>query len=452
MSPMPRRLPLSLLLAAGAPLAAVEHSADSFGDQPVAIGAGARALGMGGAFSAIADDATASTWNPAGLTQCEQPELAASFGWWQTSVTIDERESEQSLRPEHVSILLPFFAGGAMQVVGLAWQRQYDFTRSLSWQRSDYTGAFPFELATSDQRDFEREGGFSSLGLSYAIEPRPGLSIGLTLNAWADDWTGASSYEERSNWRSETIFIVFGTPDPPSITDDEVESTTTVQQGLSAVLGVHWQALPSVGIALVVKPGYHLDLETESSRHRYTDDGFGGITDERSSTTTEATLHHPPSATLGLAWRHDDLDTLSFDATWTRWSDYYRDDASGRFSPVNVLIPPEDFSDLWTLRLGYEHVAILDRIILVPRCGALAEWLPAASTVPSISASDQVEATSDLWLGLTAGLSLVQRRIIWDAAVQLRRGNDVGAWQYAPPDRTADVTFITARLGLTIPF
>ena len=40
------------------------------------VGAGARANGMGGAFTAIADDATAASWNPAGLAQLRQPEIS----------------------------------------------------------------------------------------------------------------------------------------------------------------------------------------------------------------------------------------------------------------------------------------------------------------------------------------------------------------------------------------
>lgn len=43
------------------------------------IGVGARALGMGGAFVALADDATASYWNPAGLVQLKQKEVAAMY-------------------------------------------------------------------------------------------------------------------------------------------------------------------------------------------------------------------------------------------------------------------------------------------------------------------------------------------------------------------------------------
>jgi hypothetical protein len=41
----------------------------------LATGFGARALGMGGAFVSIADDASAVYWNPAGLTQLEQSQV-----------------------------------------------------------------------------------------------------------------------------------------------------------------------------------------------------------------------------------------------------------------------------------------------------------------------------------------------------------------------------------------
>ena len=55
-------LPGAVCALAAQHAAALDLVDSTFGDQPVAIGAGARALGMGGAFSAVADDATASTW------------------------------------------------------------------------------------------------------------------------------------------------------------------------------------------------------------------------------------------------------------------------------------------------------------------------------------------------------------------------------------------------------
>jgi hypothetical protein len=46
------------------------------------IGVGSRANAMGGAFSAIANDATALYWNPAGLSQCVHPVVTFNHSDW----------------------------------------------------------------------------------------------------------------------------------------------------------------------------------------------------------------------------------------------------------------------------------------------------------------------------------------------------------------------------------
>lgn len=51
-------------------------AADKYAAEFMKIGVGARALGMGGAFVALANDATAAYWNPAGLVRMEQAELS----------------------------------------------------------------------------------------------------------------------------------------------------------------------------------------------------------------------------------------------------------------------------------------------------------------------------------------------------------------------------------------
>lgn len=49
----------------------------NFGDDVLAVGAGARALGMGSAYSALSDDLTAAYWNPASLTRSTHQKQAA---------------------------------------------------------------------------------------------------------------------------------------------------------------------------------------------------------------------------------------------------------------------------------------------------------------------------------------------------------------------------------------
>src|SRR5262245_46008711 len=74
--------PLAVLLALFAPRSATGQSQifqdeiDLAGRTTLTLGAGARAFGMGGSFLARADDATAASWNPAGLSYLRIPELS----------------------------------------------------------------------------------------------------------------------------------------------------------------------------------------------------------------------------------------------------------------------------------------------------------------------------------------------------------------------------------------
>ncbi len=56
-------------------LVPTSHTSAYFQD----LGVGVRPMGMGGAYVALADDATASYWNPAGLLQLQRPELYTSY-------------------------------------------------------------------------------------------------------------------------------------------------------------------------------------------------------------------------------------------------------------------------------------------------------------------------------------------------------------------------------------
>ena len=73
----------TLIAAAIVILAAATASGQAFSliNQSVSniTGTGARAHGMGGAFIALADDATAASWNPAGLAQLSRPEVSVVY-------------------------------------------------------------------------------------------------------------------------------------------------------------------------------------------------------------------------------------------------------------------------------------------------------------------------------------------------------------------------------------
>ncbi len=74
-----RKISLALLVVMGSFLILTSSAYASDAGAFLRIGAGARALAMGGAFTAIADDATAAYWNPAGLTQIEKQEVSSMY-------------------------------------------------------------------------------------------------------------------------------------------------------------------------------------------------------------------------------------------------------------------------------------------------------------------------------------------------------------------------------------
>ena len=172
-----------------------------FGSSPNPVGSGARALGMGGAFIAIADDATAASWNPGGLIQLENPEVSIvgagysrsednTFGGHPES---DGDHSSSDGNLNYLSAAYPFNAFNRNMIVALTYQHLYDFNRS--WQ-FDYLYSQEGMMFDWDV-DYDQEGGLSAVGFSYAIQVIPTLSVGVTMNIWNDDIGN-------NNWTQDT--------------------------------------------------------------------------------------------------------------------------------------------------------------------------------------------------------------------------------------------------------
>jgi hypothetical protein len=88
----------------------------------------ARAFGMGGAFLARADDATAASWNPAGLSYLRAPEL--SFVGVYNSFTTTQNLDNDSLKGSSVDFAAftwPVGAGEIRGAVQLSYQRAISF-------------------------------------------------------------------------------------------------------------------------------------------------------------------------------------------------------------------------------------------------------------------------------------------------------------------------------------
>ncbi len=81
------------------------------------LGAGARAPGMGDAFTALADDAYAIHYNPAGLAQLERPQFSAAYSKLYLGLT-----DGSDLGSSQLMFAYPL-AHGQRGVLGLGWDR-----------------------------------------------------------------------------------------------------------------------------------------------------------------------------------------------------------------------------------------------------------------------------------------------------------------------------------------
>lgn len=173
------------------------------------LGAGARAAGMGGAFTALADDASAASFNPAGLALLVTPEVSFAFDARErhddhapfTVLTSDGADRYTGSRDELASgglnfaaFTLPFTVAERNLTVQLFTHRLVDFTfdGSRTFQQLEESG----EATAAYRQRIDQDGAISTVGLAAAYQWTQRLSLGLTLAHWQGDWSFATETRE----------------------------------------------------------------------------------------------------------------------------------------------------------------------------------------------------------------------------------------------------------------
>ena len=199
-------------------------------------GAGARAAGFGGAFIGVADDATAISWNPAGLTQLIDIEASAVMRYISDNYDFVRMGSGNSISMGHAvlnfgSIVVPFNIGGLNLVAAAATQQMLDFYSQ--WE--------------NDTSEGETTGGVRTYSFALATEIIPILSFGATSNIWTGKYhlesTTSEAEEDFSGFNFNLGAMVnmenlssplpvrlgFGFKSPFDLTEDYGSGTATVK-------------------------------------------------------------------------------------------------------------------------------------------------------------------------------------------------------------------------------
>jgi long-subunit fatty acid transport protein/photosystem II stability/assembly factor-like uncharacterized protein len=382
---------------------------------PNPVGSGARAVGMGGAFIAIADDATAASWNPAGLIQLERPEVSivGAYGYRKETFSsglhpeIANTGDVDDVGINYFSASVPFRLFQRNMVSSINYQRLYDFKRSFHYNY-DYSLEGP-DLMGDNQ--YGQDGFIGALGLATAVQITPALSIGMTLNLWTHRLFWENGWDE-----SYTQHDVGTTGGVPTIIDTVITDKYSRFRGVNANIGLLWNINEHFTLGAVMKTPFNADLFHEFT-YRQT----------QTVATTPPTvmpfsldfsenikLHMPWSYGLGLAFRVFDALSFALDLYRTDWGDYILTDSQGnKFSPIDGR--PQNLSNVSAtnqVRLGGEYLFIGEKYVVPVRGGIFYDPEPS-------------EGSTKDFFGLAAGTGIVFDKFCVDIAYEFRWGNNV---------------------------
>jgi long-chain fatty acid transport protein len=412
------------LLSAAAPLLAQTASpTPNFEDEfaypqvrlGLATGSGARALGMGGAFIARPDDATASTWNPAGLSYLRRAEIsAAGLQSTQGSRAVaatgelvnDDRL--RSLSPDFLAAAYPLSIGEVTGAAQLSFQRVIPFGGSR-------------DVVRGAQSQLDTSGGFDVYAAGVGAQLSRKLRVGATVNHWANG---------------------FGVDRSTSRASGPVSLNTRLKlSGWNFNLGGIFSPWPDLNIGIVAKTPFVGNVSLDRSRIDFVAQTVGlpprvaadssGETTTNQASRDDLRLHFPGALGVGASWRISTPLTVSVDFTRTFWSHSYIEN----FFEVPKAGPPTVFdrlpfptlrgpdqSDTQQIRAGIEYVVIRNAFKWPLRVGYVndRQYFQAASGPPHFNA-------------FTFGTGIIAGPLLFDIAYVHERGD------YREPGPSEDV-------------
>jgi hypothetical protein len=431
---------LTLLMLAAAPAAAqtptpsptplpifARDEKDFEGLTSLALGSGARAFGMGGAFLARADDATAASWNPAGLSYLRRPELSlvGARNAFERGPADDFPDDQfEGWTPDFMAAAYPIEFGGVSGAVQVSYQRVFSFQGDRLMLEE-----VPARVFTSGTAD-----GYDVLAVGTGLRVFRGLRVGGTLNRWLRGYS-------QDRFRS-------GTERARGATEQEIDYRLS---GWNVNLGLIWSPHENLNLGVVAKTPFTGDFDLERVRTDY----FTFAVDPDQTTSNgpverPVTIEFPGAIGFGVSWRPKSAMTVSADYTRTFWS-------NGRIHDFFILPaqepgkedpPPTVYADLpyptlddarqfdtTQLRLGVEYVVLGTRVKVPLRAGVFTNRQYFADG----------NGDPPLFTGFSLGTGLILGPLMFDVAY-VREQNT-----YPDPEGTAGrVTTVFQRVFVSL--
>ena len=160
------------------------------------FGLGARTMGMGGAFLAVADDFTTLYWNPAGLAQIRKFELFSSLSHSNRDVETEftrgrvTEAGRSKTRPNSIGLVYPLYAARGGFALAFGYNRPQNFDSEVAIKGLDPSSKLDSSGFDVDETTSNSGGiGIWSFGAGVFI------SKNILLGGSIDFWQGSSFNE-----------------------------------------------------------------------------------------------------------------------------------------------------------------------------------------------------------------------------------------------------------------
>ena len=407
----------------------------NFAISPNPVGSGARAIGWGTAFIAVADDATAASHNPGGLVQLERPEISIVGSYFfrhddqdvNRADTVIEDQNLDSIELNYLSVVYPFRLWHRNVTVSLNFQRLFNMEGD-----SDVASLLnPRECACAAvQRVSSRQTGqLFTISPAVAVQITPTFSVGVALNIWPDLFD--NGWEQKVDVEAEGT-ISSGPRIVPFTSRGRIDEEFDFE-GVNATIGFLWTINSIFTVGGVVRTPF-----TAKVRHKHKseltvilEDGSEPVSIADSFTET-LDMDMPLSYGLGVAAVISDSLTVALDVSRVHWSDFELEESrqadtveveNATPSGKGAAVLNGDGDDITSVRLGAEYQWILPRIAVPFRAGVFYDPEPG-------------DGGTDDFFGFSLGAGLVTGKVVLDMAYTFRTGtikseaNDTDVYQH----------------------
>lgn len=339
---------------------------------------GAKALSMGNAFSAVADDATALFFNPAGLaTLGTQATVGVAPTFSRTDYRPSSGGSEEST--DNSPILVPnlFATHQLNDVLGVGVGIFSPFGLETHWSN---TGSLRYVATDSRLRVVEM-----SAGVGY--RPVPTLSIGAGAVYTRVD----ARLQSQMNLTALNSYLAGGFV--PSA--DGVKTLEGDGGAFGYTAGVLFSPAEKYRLGLSYRSAFHVTVKGDTQLEGLSAQSAGLFGGTSYQTQTETRMILPESFTLGGAVSATEKLILSADAEWVNYgrvrntSFEFSETDTNRAGVLNQGNPvPRDWDATWNVGVGAQY-KLNDR--WEPRAGYFyyPEAIPEATWDPSTPESER---------------------------------------------------------------